>query len=151
RDQAETMLSQSKALWNQTDAMVTQARLLAESVKETRKLVLQNERSVEAAESMAATAKAAEAPYFGIVNIHFTDLVVDRYPGLNITFYNGGKTPAWHFYAMPVLVLGDDLDSPNYWHFAPKTLSMAATFIPSDKPQSFEFKQTKFKYTDDIR
>jgi hypothetical protein len=53
--QGEHMLSQTKALWNQTDALVTQAKIMAESVVVTRKLVEQNERAIKAAEENVET------------------------------------------------------------------------------------------------
>jgi hypothetical protein len=73
-----------------------------ESLEESRKLVAQNERAVKAAENNAAVTKATAAAYFGIVRISFSNFEVGRCPGLDVVFMNGSKTPAWHFYAMPV-------------------------------------------------
>ena len=148
--QWKSMGSQIDAMNNQTGAMINQTNLMLLSLEETRKIVAQNERAVKAAEDNAATAKAVEAPYFGIIRISFTDLAVDRRVGLDVVFMNGGKTPAWHFYALPVLVLGDAPESDEYWHFRPVTENMASTFIPSGNGQTFQY-TSDFIYTEERR
>ena len=97
RDQAEQMLSQSKAQWNSADAMVTQAQILARSVVETRKLV-------KAAEDSAKTAK--EALRIGtraVIGVKATTIVhaeADEWLQIDVVWENTGNATARHCYVM---------------------------------------------------
>jgi len=115
----------------QAEAMVAQWNILNESLEETRKIVAQNERAMIAAEKSAEIAREAfyvgEAPYFGTSKIVFRwakgpvrtaegDEVETRRPELIITFMNGGKTPAWHFFVVPHLELGEFSEVDKKWN-----------------------------------
>jgi hypothetical protein len=133
------MLQQQNAVNAQLDMMKEQTEAARISAK-------------AAEESVKATQEAfrvGEAPYFGITIIYFTDFVVGRKVGLNIGFLNGGRTPAWQFYAMPVLIMGLRPEGERYWHFTPKSVDVAATFIPAGKHQGFEY-ESEFVFTEEI-
>jgi len=114
----------------QAEAMVAQWNILSESLEETRNIVAQNERAVIAGEQSVVVAREAfyvgEAPYFGTSKIEFRwarngprtpagALTVTRQPELIIAFMNGGKTPAWHFSAIPHLELGEFGEVERKW------------------------------------
>jgi hypothetical protein len=178
QDTLEAIKSQGKTLHNQAIAALSQARwarqtflegkqaaekqLLAlqgqwqameKALEEQRKMVGQNERVAKATEKSAKTAEEAfhvgEAPYFGITGIGFHDFQAGYWPQLSISFMNGGKTPAWHFYAMPVLIFGHTPETGDYWHLKPKQNFMASTFYPSGEQRQVEYTQTGFQLTEE--
>jgi hypothetical protein len=110
--------------------------------------------SLTVARDSAKTARDAfyvgEAPYFGIKGggIHFTDLVVGRAPGIDASFMNGGKTPAWHFQPIGKLVIGDSPDGPDFLPLISRD-AHAATFIPSGAMQGVRWR-TEFIYTQEV-
>lgn len=99
---------QWRAMQGQLHAMKEQARIMDESLAETRNIATQSERAIEVSERNAKTAQDAlyvsERAYIGIRNIEMSVGSNDE-PSLTIIWINGGKTPAWHFRAEPTLVL----------------------------------------------
>src|SRR6185369_693812 len=118
------IIIQAYIYWGQRNLMHKQWKAMQDSLEVTREIVAQNRLAMIAAEQSAAVAKEAfyvgEPPYFGTSKIEFrwaTTIVkntgtgpvqrVTGQPELIITFMNGGKTPAWHFSALPHLELGE--------------------------------------------
>src|SRR5215210_3495245 len=83
---------------------------MEDSLAETRKIVDQNERAVKVAERGIEVAQNAayieQRAYVGIQRMTVEGLDEGRCPILNITWINGGKTPAWRFRCVPRLVFG---------------------------------------------
>ncbi len=147
--------NQSTYMKLQTDALVGQVEIMSKSFLQTGQLVEQNERAVAAAEHSAKIAQESlhigDAPYFGITGIAFTDLDLDRYPGVAIGFMNGGRTPAWHFKAMPVLIFGKTPETGERWNMKPKPTGTTNTFYPSGEQKILEYEQIMFAYTEGHR
>jgi hypothetical protein len=144
----EKMEAQRELMVIEIETSQTQARTMLISVE-------QNERAVKAAEDDAKTAREAlyvgDAPYFGVTGIVFTDLDLDRYPGVDISFMNGGRTPAWHFHATPTLIFGNNPESRERWDMQTKAASPANNFYPTGDQKTLEYKQIGFAYTADHR
>jgi hypothetical protein len=120
----------------------------------------QNERAVRASETQAiasqSSAKAAERmieitqqayiaserAYIGIREITMGSFSVGQIPTLNVTWYNGGKTPASRFRAIPYLVFGDKPEKRGYlidddWS------DSTSDFLPSGVPQTIPYPQAE--------
>lgn len=161
------LLTQAEAAKAQVAAIEFQADIMRQTLEQTQTMVFQNAETIDAmnaqaqasqiaakaAEDNAKTARDAfhvgEAPYFGITAIGFHDFQTGYRPRVSIGFMNGGKTPAWHFYAMPVLVYGDTPETGQYWHLTPKQNSMAGAFYPSGEQKQVEYTQAGFELTEE--
>lgn len=151
---------QARTYKKQLDAMRSQAVFMESSLAETRKIVEQNERAVKASEAQAiasqTSAKAAERSveitqqayiaseraYIGIREITMGSLSVGQIPTLYVTWYNGGKTPASHFRAIPYLVFGDEPERRGYlidddWS------DSRGNFLPTGVPQTMPYPQAE--------
>ena len=102
----------------QANANRKQLILMREEITQNKADGERHERGVKAAEEEAKITKEAfyvgENPYFGIEGIGLrlpfsskANLV------LEVTIFNGGHTPAWHFEGLWLLVFGDRPDSPE--------------------------------------
>jgi hypothetical protein len=107
RKQGEYASQQVGKIQGQLDVIQEQARIMSESLAETRNLVSQNERAVKAAERIADLASAGERAYVGVTGLVINDLSVGKSPILEVTFSNAGKTPAFHFFCVPLLAFGE--------------------------------------------
>jgi hypothetical protein len=150
--QAVVMTAQTDFVAIQTQTMGQHTDLMIESVKDTRRMIEQNERAVKAAEKNAQIAEAAEAPYFGIIGIQLNNFSAGYYPTVSITYFNGGKTPAWLFYPTASFLVGDDPDTGQLYPLRLKTTGIEATFFSSTGSHNFEFEQTGpyLAYSDDF-
>jgi hypothetical protein len=137
RKQAEHTASEASTMQGQLDAMKDQASLMRDSLTETRNLVTQNERAVQAAEQSIKAAREnlidEQRAYVGITKLAVDDLIVGRSPTLSITWCNAGKTPAWHFLSVPMLVLGTEKPSGNSYYMKRDIKDVEASFIPAGK------------------
>jgi len=119
-NQWTTMRASEHALSRQAESFEAQVEVMNGQLEAMRRQQDQNERAIKAAEDGVAVSREGEAPYFGATKIVFrwvTTAVkntgtgpvhrVTGQPELVITFMNGGKTPAWHFSALPHLELGE--------------------------------------------
>lgn len=143
------MQEQSKAMKGQLDAM-------NQSLAETRKTVTQNERAIQVAEENARIAERAlylsERPHFGIANISM-QFEAGKAFSLSITFLNGGKSPAWHFTARPIVSLNNH--SPEFpepgdqgpWTVLHPPGDLHNSFFPAGRRTEVNFLETEFKVT----
>lgn len=143
--QANTMISQASTMQDQTATM-------QENLTVTRNMVEQNERAVKAAEQSAKVAEEAlyigEAPYFGIAGMAILDLEVGYCPKVQITFWNGGKTPAWNFHALVAIVLDYRPDSEKRWWVRQELGDLGFTFFPPGEQKTIEYGRTDFRLTE---
>jgi len=120
-----------------------------------RRMATQNERLIRASEDSANVAREAfhigEAPYFGITGMAFTELDLNRYPGVDIGFMNGGRTPAWHFHAMLTLIVGNSPETGERFDMQTKATSPTNNFYPSGENKLLYYKQIGFAYTEEHR
>jgi len=133
-----------QAAKDQLLALQGQWKAMDESLEENRKLVAQNNRVLELTE-------AADAPYFGINEITPIDFEVGGCPRVIITYFNGGRMPAWRFYPIAALIVGDHQAIGDIYELRLKTLSVEKTFFAANGGfHRFEFEQSKFRLTDEI-
>jgi hypothetical protein len=139
--------AQQTAMQGQLDAIKEQAALMRESIA-------QNERAVGAAEESAKTAQEAldieEAPYFGIVNCAHQGIVVGQRPKFEITFMNGGRTPAWNFYAIAQVFVGHSPElTAEKFSIQPELGNWGDTFVPPGKEKTICLSKTDFQLTEE--
>jgi hypothetical protein len=128
--QWQSMRTSEQTLSRQADAFEAQVDVMSGQLEAMRRQQDQNERAIQAAQDNTAITREAfyvgEAPYFGTSNIVFRwargparnargEEIATRIPELIITFMNGGKTPAWHFSAIPHLELGESRQVEIKW------------------------------------
>jgi ABC-type multidrug transport system fused ATPase/permease subunit len=138
----------------QLDAMKEQAAVMTAQVEIAGKAIAVAERDAEAAEKSVALAQEAldveQAPYFGITNIEIQGLGVAHCPQIEITFMNGGRTPAWSFYAIALVFVGyrPDLVAEKF-SIEPELGNWGDTFVPSGKAKTICFTETDFRLTEE--
>jgi hypothetical protein len=153
----QTLLAAKKQAADELWAIQGQWQAMVETLQEQRKLVAQNERAITASENSAKAARqavemaeASEAPYFGIIGVRVDDFIAGYYPGIAITFFNGGKTPAWHFFPTARFVVGEHPKYGTSYPLEVVTPEISATFFAAQGSHNFEFKQTKLTLTERI-
>ena len=118
--QAEAAKEAADMAKGQLVAMQHQEQAQFATLEETRKIVAQNEQTVEAMHGQVAemgqqtklaikTAEAtviAERAYLGILEVKLTGLPANEHPKGYITLRNGGKTPAWNVEMQYAMSLG---------------------------------------------
>ncbi len=146
---------QADSLDKAGETEVKQLAAMQDQIDITRESVKQSERALLASESQAETAKQSveiaketfyigERPYFGIT--HFS-LELGRHvngdyaPRLVIHFQNGGKTPAWKFYAHVSLVLGDSPHSPERWQLNSTEPNYELRYFATGASHTFVFQR----------
>lgn len=156
---------------NRAGAMGEQIQTMKDSLAEARAMVAQNERIAKAVEAQArasqASAQAAELSakaaersieltqqayisseraYVGIREITMDRLKDGEIPTLHVTWYNGGKTPANRFRAVPYLVFGDKPEWKGYF-IDDDWSDSRGNFLPTGIPQTMDYHQagTGFK------
>jgi len=132
--------------------MEGQWQAMQESLKHAERAVEVSERNAAAAEKSVELAKetlyVGEAPYFGITNIEIINLAVGYCPQIKITFMNGGKTPAWNFYALAFIFVGYRPDvGGEKFTIQPQLGNLGDTFIPSGKEKTIHYVRTDFRLT----
>jgi hypothetical protein len=165
KDTLDEMGRQRKTLHTQAEGVFRQARYTRETVTESRKMVEKMQAQLEAiqrqekhlatqadaARKAVELAETSEAPYFGIIGIRVIDFAPGYYTGVDITFFNGGKTPAWHFFPLAHFIVGEHPDYPEAKHSLELiTTDIASTFFATENSHVFEFRQRKFALTEDI-
>ena len=155
RVQAKAALKAADMAMGQLVAMQSQERAQYAALEETRKIVAQNERAIKASEDTAKTARDAfyvgEAPYFGVVRMVWLDFDIGYSPQLVMEFMNGGKTPAWLFYAQPTVIYGDSPEEGEHWNLKPVRDDLVNSFIPSNESREMKFTEHTFRYTAEMR
>ncbi len=132
--QWNTMERSLKRTDRMIDKMQEQLVVMQDSLTETRNIIDQNERSLVA--------------YFGIKEMKMNPLGIDVKPEIEITYVNGGQTPAWHFNAWFIgLILDTRPESDNPWSVEEKVRDIRNTFIPAGKERTFTYSKTDFVIT----
>jgi|GEM_PF-4614752 len=133
--QAEHASAAVDKMQEQLEGIREQARIMNDSLAETRNIVTQNERAVAASERQASSTydsvKAAErnadialetfyigeSAYFGITGMKIDNVQRGQTPRVIVSFINGGRTPAWHFVAEVGLTVGQEPRDDSTWQF----------------------------------
>ena len=153
KKQLTAMDRERSVLQRHGEAMFRTARYTKEMLNETRGMA-------KTAEDNAKTARDAfyvgSAPYFGITSMEFVDgpVRVGHCPTLQITFLNGGRTPAWLFYAEVTVTFGDSPDSNIEgcsWILFPERDDTANSFIPHNESRTIKFWNQFFRYTEEMQ
>jgi hypothetical protein len=147
----DKMQSQLEAVRRQEVHMARQSEIMFRSLSETHELVVQNGRAVEAAEKTAHLAEqssyASERPHFGIIKMALSrPLRAGDRPFVDISWMNGGKTPAWHFYAIVGLSLNEN--SPDFdpdaeiWTLRHPIGDLSKSFFPEGEQKAIRYQAT---------
>jgi hypothetical protein len=146
-----SIVAQACIYWGQRNIMKEQWEAMRSALIQNSKMITQNERAMKAAEASALTAERAfhssERPHFGITKIkmHFA---ANDHPLIDIEFMNGGKTPAWNFYALPVLTFGwIGLETRDEWQLTTNPAALSNSFIPAGAQKTMRYQSIEFKVT----
>jgi len=149
--QGVTMKEQSDAAKRQAEMATGQLVAMQSQERAMHATVTENKRMAEAAMKSIEIAEVSEAPYFGIIGIQAVDFAPGYYTGVDITFFNGGKTPAWHVFPLAHFIVGEHPDFPEAKHSLELiTTDIESTFFGTEHAHAFQFRQSKFALTEDI-
>src|SRR5207248_2093395 len=116
------------------------------AVKASEAQAIASQTSAKAAERMIEITQqayvASERAYIGIREITIGGLIVGQIPTLYVTWYNGGKTPASRFRAVPYLVFGDKPEKRSYF-IDDDWSDSRANFLPAGIPQTISYPQAE--------
>jgi hypothetical protein len=139
--QNEIMEGQNKIMEGQQQIMQGELEITRESVRHSERALIASEAQAEAASQSVLIAKESfyigERPYFGLKAIGFA--MSNLIPRVEITFENGGRTPAWQFHALVWLVLGDDPQSETRWSLNSFEPRYSDRYIPAGHEVTFTY------------
>ena len=117
-------------------------------------MATQNERLIKASEASANVAREAfhvgEAPYFGIAKTAPAGVEGEAGIYFQVTFVNGGKTPAWHFHSKVRAVVGNTIDDGLTYDLEADWYDLENTFFQTNDSRTFGYKHPLFRYSPEL-
>lgn len=110
-------------------AMLVQAYIYREQQKAMQTGLEQNKRLIKIASDAF---EIGEAPHFGIPQIQWIDNGSADIAELQISYLNGGKTPAWHFQTTATLQVRSANGSVTVLKCSMKPSNMRVSFVPGN-------------------
>jgi len=109
------------------------------------------ERQLKATERAADASYIAQRAYMGIRELDIGGpLVVGNFHFLNITWQNGGKTPAWNFRCIADLVLSKDEPKGTIYFADDDYGDISGSFWPSDATRTITYEGGQIHVTDEL-